>query len=155
MLISEAMCRRCVEYRISNSKEQKYDECAHLPTIKFTISSCIAPFLHPFIKSTLFFRTEVVAQQQHSSPNFHFCQAIPHPFPPFPSTRSSPSQPPPKNSHNHKLFPINLLFPKLNHHLLALSPSYTLASSLLASSCRTCIRYCFRVSASWRVEGGG
>jgi hypothetical protein len=61
---------------------------------------------------------------------------------------------------SHKLFPMNFLFVKLNHHLLGRSlcppaPSSNIrASSLIASSCRTCERYCFSVSASCRFEGG-
>ena len=56
----------------------------------------------------------------------------------------------------YKLFPINFLFAKLNHHLLGLSlpSSYILASRRMASSCRTCERYWRRVSASWREVGG-
>ena len=66
------------------------------------------------------------------------------------------SFPPPLSCPNYKLFPINFLFAKLNHHLLGLSlpSSYILASSLDASSCRTWDRYWRSVSASWREVGG-
>lgn len=64
---------------------------------------------------------------------------------------------PPTNP--HRLFPINFLLLKLNHHLLALSasppssPLNTLASSLCASSCLTCPKYCFSCSASLLLAG--
>lgn len=54
----------------------------------------------------------------------------------------------------HKLFPMNFRLAKLNHHLLGrsdcppLPSSNTLASNREASSCRTCIRYWRKVSAS-------
>lgn len=56
----------------------------------------------------------------------------------------------------YKLFPINFLLAKLNHHLLGLSDpsSYILARRRMASSCRTWERYWRRVSASWREVGG-
>lgn len=52
--------------------------------------------------------------------------------------------------------PINFLLVKLNHHLLGLasSSSYTLASNRVASSCRTCDRYCLSCSASCLSLGG-
>jgi hypothetical protein len=77
--------------------------------------------------------------------------AIPPPL--SPTVTPFPSYP---AQEYHKLFPINFLFAKLNHHLLGLSlpSSYILASSLLASSWRTWLRYWRKVSASWRVEGG-
>lgn len=53
--------------------------------------------------------------------------------------------------------PINFLLVKLNHHLLGLpSPpsSYTRASNLVASSCRTWDMYCRRISESCLSRGG-
>jgi len=61
------------------------------------------------------------------------------------------------HSFYHSDLPINFLFVKLSHHLLGLpSPpsGYTLASSLVASSCRTWERYCRKSSASCLSLGG-